>query len=132
VWRTPQTRHACQPDCRERLATVAVLLLAALLRIGWLGITEFKLDEARLVSASLELARGKGLPLVGNGSSTGLPTAPPGVYVYALPILAWASLLFATWFTAALHVLAVALCWCKHSWDLTTGRTCASIYYRGV
>lgn len=88
-----------------------ILWLAFVLRTVSLDISEFKLDEAGLARLALDLVQGKSIPLQGTGSSTGIPTAPVSVYVYAIPFFFSSNPFFATWFTAALNVLAVALCW---------------------
>ncbi len=96
---------------RDIVIPSAILLVAALLRMGWLGTAEFKLDEAGMAQLALNLAQGKSLPLQGTGSSTGLPSAPGAAYVYAIPFLFSSDPFLATFFTAALNVIGVALCW---------------------
>ncbi|MBM4429246.1 MAG: hypothetical protein FJ026_02715 [Chloroflexi bacterium] len=89
----------------------ALLLLASLLRLGWPDISEFKSDEAHIARVAYDLATGRSIPLQGTGTAIGLPKSPLSVYLYALPSLLWRNPLWLTWFTAALNVLAVALCW---------------------
>jgi hypothetical protein len=103
-------------DCRtmkrpERVTVTAILLLAALLRLGWLGIVQFSSDQARILSIALELAEGRSWPAFGTGTSFGLPTPPLSEYLYALPTLISRNPLWLTWFTAGLNLLAVAFCW---------------------
>ncbi len=100
-----------KPQKGEMLALVGVLLLSALLRTGWPGIVEFKLDEANLLALAMDLVEGRSVPLQGTGTSFGLPTSPLSVYIYALPVLLWRNALWVTWFTGALNVVATALCW---------------------
>lgn len=119
-----------RPERLELFALAAILALAALLRMGWPGITEFKGDEARLAGLALDLAEGKSLPLRGLGSSIGLPNSPLSVYLYALPLFFWSTPLSATLFTGALNVLAVALCWWvgRRYWG-TTMALCAALLF---
>ena len=46
----------------EFVLFLLILLLAGALRLGWPGITEFKLDEAGVYKLALELAEFKALP----------------------------------------------------------------------
>ncbi|MCA9978953.1 MAG: hypothetical protein KC413_24500, partial [Anaerolineales bacterium] len=43
----------------EIILVTAVLLLAAILRMGWPGLTEFKADEARLLQLAYDMAEGQ-------------------------------------------------------------------------
>ena len=99
------------PAFRELVALTAILLLATLLRTGWPGITEFKSDEAHIVTLALDLVQGKSFPLQGTGTSVGLPKSALSIYLYAVPLFFWPSPFWATWFTGALNIVAVALCW---------------------
>ena len=92
------------------LIIIGVLLLAAYLRLNHLEWTEFKLDEANLSRLSLNLARGVELPLVGIGSSTGIPNLPLAAWLIAIPYAVSSSPIVATGFVALLNVIAVAGC----------------------
>ncbi|MCB9423019.1 MAG: hypothetical protein H6667_24675, partial [Ardenticatenaceae bacterium] len=92
----------------EIIALAVVLALAAVLRLGWPGLTEFKADEARLLALALDMAQGKGLALRGISSSVGFPNFPMSVWLYALPSLIWPHVYAATLFTGLLNWLAVA------------------------
>lgn len=95
----------------EWLALLAMLLLAAFLRLGQPGIVEFKRDEATLSRLALELAQGESFPWLGIGSSVGYPNAPINVYLLAIPYLVSDNPLIATLFIASLNIIAVALLW---------------------
>lgn len=95
----------------EALMVGSVLLLAAVLRMGWPGMTEFKGDEARLVALSLEMAQFETFPLRGISSSVGLPNFPASVWLYALPLMVWRHVMAPLLFTGLLNVLAVAGTW---------------------
>ena len=62
-----------------------MFFLAAVLRLGAPGITEFKRDEATLSRLALDLAKGEDFPILGIGSSVGFPNAPINVYLFAIP-----------------------------------------------
>jgi 4-amino-4-deoxy-L-arabinose transferase-like glycosyltransferase len=93
----------------EALGFVLVLSLAATLRLGWPGLTEFKLDEARAYSLALQLVEFRGLPLAATDMSVGLPNSPLTIYIYALPMFLWKSPLAPMLFGALLNTAAVAL-----------------------
>ena len=93
------------------IALALILLLAAALRMGAPGITEFKRDEANMMQAALDLARGRDLPLLGLSSSVNVPNSPVSVYLFAIPFVFSDSPLAATLFVGALSALAVALTW---------------------
>lgn len=95
----------------EALLVGGVLLLAAVLRLGWPGITEFKGDEARLVALSLKMAQFETFPLRGISSSVGLPNFPASVWIYALPLMAWRHVMSPLLFTGLANVLSVAGTW---------------------
>jgi len=86
-----------------------ILLLAAALRLGWPGITEFKLDEARVYQLALQLVEFRGLPLAATDMSVGLPNSPLTIYIYALPMFLWKSPLAPMLFGALLNTAAVGL-----------------------
>ena len=86
-----------------------LLVLAAALRMGWPGVSEFKLDEAHLYSLALDVAEFRSLPLRGLGSSVGIANPPVSVYLFALPLLVWKSPQAATLFVGALNTVSVAL-----------------------
>lgn len=86
-----------------------ILLLAAALRLGWPGLTEFKLDEARVYQLALQLVEFRGLPLAATDMSVGLPNSPLTIYIYALPMFLWKSPLAPMLFGALLNTAAVAL-----------------------
>lgn len=94
---------------REWLALVLILAVAALLRLGWPGLTEFKQDEAHLYALALDLAELRAFPLRGISSSVGLPNSPISVYLFALPLFVWKSPLAATLFVGLLNTASVAV-----------------------
>lgn len=96
---------------RDLLLLAAILLLAAVLRIGWPRLTEFKFSEARLEALALELTREGRLPLVGVPSSAGFDHSPISVYLYVPAFLFTTDPIPATIYGGLVGVAAVALCW---------------------
>jgi 4-amino-4-deoxy-L-arabinose transferase-like glycosyltransferase len=95
----------------EWIALALILLLAAALRLGAPGISEFKRDEANMMARALDLARGRDLPLLGLSSSVNVPNPPISVYLFAVPFVFSDSPLPATLYVGVLNVLAVLLTW---------------------
>lgn len=103
----PITTRSGQP----RLALFLILALAALLRLGWPNLTEFKADEARLLALALDMAEFKAFALRGIGSSVGFPNFPMSVWLYSIPLFLWKHPYSATLFLAALNTIAVYICY---------------------
>lgn len=95
----------------EILLLLLIVALAAVLRMGWPGLTEFKADEARLTTLALAMADGSRLPLQGISSSVGVPNFPMSVWLYALPLLLWQHVLAPTFLTGLLNTVAVVGCY---------------------
>lgn len=95
----------------EWLALICSLFLAAVLRLAWTGIVEFKRDEATLSRLALDLAAGEHFTWLGIGSSVGFPNSPLVVYLFSIPYLVSDNPLIATLFVAFLNIIAVALLW---------------------
>lgn len=93
----------------EYMLLAAVLLLAAYLRMGQPGIVEYKRDEANLSQLALDFVHTGDLPLLGIGSSVGVPNAPVNVYILAIPYLFSSNPLHATQFIGFMNVIAVGV-----------------------
>ena len=90
-------------------AILAILLLAAFLRLSHLDLVEFKSDEATMLNMALDWLDNGRWPLAGIASSTGLVNPPAMVYLDALPLLFKRDAAVATGFVGLLNVLAVAI-----------------------
>lgn len=114
----------------EWVALGLIVLLAAVLRLGWPRIAEFKADEAHIAELALDLAQGRALPLQGIMTSVGLPKPPISIYLYAIPFALSSNPMAANLFTALLNVGAVALCWWlgRHYWGPVAGLTAALLF----
>ncbi len=101
-------KHGWLPDhAIEWLMLAAILLLAGLLRLGAPGTVEFKRDEAALSLLALDIASGRDLPLLGIGSSVGVPNSPLSAWVLAIPYALSHDPQVATAFVGLLNVAAV-------------------------
>ncbi len=107
----------------------AVLLLAGALRMASPGLSEFKADEARLLSLAYDMAEGE-LVLRGISSSVGVPNFPASVWLYALPVSIWPHPYAATIFTGLLSTLAVALTYwfVRRYWGVWAGLAATLLY----
>lgn len=95
----------------EALAVGAVLILAAVLRFGWLGVNSFSFDEAHLSLIALEMGRGGQFATMGMPSSVGVPNLPAAAWVFALPYALSPDPIVATLFVGLLSLLAVFGLW---------------------
>ena len=95
----------------EFILVFIILLITAVSRMGWPGLTEFKADEARLLELALGMAELETFPLRGISSSVGFPNFPMSVWIYAFPLFIWKSAVAATLFTGFLNTLAVFGCY---------------------
>ena len=90
---------------------VGILVLAAVLRMAWPGLTEFKRDEALLLARAFDVVEREQFHLRGISSSTGFPNTALSVWLYALPLFVWKHVYSATLFTGLLNTAAVFGCW---------------------
>jgi hypothetical protein len=90
---------------------VAILLLAAGLRLSHLGLVEFKYDEAVVVRGALAIIDGEYLPVVGPITSQGPRNLPFSQYLLALPLSLSRDIRLAAGFIALLGVAAVGITW---------------------
>ena len=116
---------------RTELTLLAVILLiTAVLRMGWPGLTEFKADEAHLLKLAWNMADFEAFPLRGISSSVGFPNFPMSVWLYALPLFVWKSVISATLFTGLLNTLAVLGCYwlVRRYWGVEAALTAALLF----
>ena len=97
---------------KPRLTTlllIVILTLAAVLRLGWPGLTEFKYDEATIARLALALVHEGRLPTHGLTSSLVIPHPPLTAYLLAIPFAISRDPALAVLFSGALGVVAVWL-----------------------
>jgi 4-amino-4-deoxy-L-arabinose transferase-like glycosyltransferase len=118
------------PRGRELLLLIAILLLAAILRMAWPGLTEFKRDEALLMARALEMVDSGQFAVRGISSSVGFPNFPASVWIYALPLYISDHVYSATLFTGLLNLLAVLGGWwmTRRYWGATAALTAALLF----
>ncbi len=94
-----------------KLALIAIMLLAAYLRLSNLELTEFKLDEAHVCSRAAEFLASGRPPLVGIGSSVGAANPPLFIYLMAVPVSLSRNPTVIAGFIALLNLGAVLGCY---------------------
>ncbi|HYO87804.1 MAG TPA: hypothetical protein VER79_04100 [Candidatus Limnocylindrales bacterium] len=100
-----------RPARREWIALAAIVVLAALLRFGWPGLSSFAGDEARISLDALRLTRGGEFVYIAQPSSTGIPFLPASVWMFAPAYLVSPDPQIATWYVSLLSLLCVPLAW---------------------
>jgi predicted membrane-bound mannosyltransferase len=63
----------------ERAALISVLILAGVLRLGYVGVNPFASDEARVSLLALKMARQGEIAINGISSSTGARNLPASI-----------------------------------------------------
>lgn len=91
------------------LLLTTLLLLAAVLRMGWPSLAQVRGDEARLLALAWNMADGRTLPLHGLNPVPGWPNFPTTVWLYALPLLVWGHVYAAVLWTGLLNTAAIGL-----------------------
>jgi hypothetical protein len=94
-------------SCTRIAVLIALLVLAGFLRLGWPGITEFKLDEAITLGRAMAFVREGEWPTGTTSSVAGIPQPPLKAYLLALPLAIWPDPAAAVLFLGALGVAAV-------------------------
>lgn len=93
----------------DLILLIVILIIAGVTRMLLPGMTEFKGDEARLLSLAWEMATFQSFPLRGISSSAGFPNFPAAAWLYSLPLLVVPHVYAATLFTGLLNTLAVGM-----------------------
>lgn len=94
---------------RDGFTLLAIVLLAAVLRLSNLGVTEYAYDEARLVGMAQDFLAGMHFPTEGLPASMGFPAPPTMVFLVALPYLFTSDPLVVEVCVVALNLVGVAL-----------------------
>lgn len=114
----------------KTLALILILILAAILRIGWPGLTEFKYDESVVMRHAMRLIRLGIPPPILTSSIANLPHPPLMAYLMAIPLLIWRDPAFVVMFWGAMGVAAVGLtCWLgAHYFSPRVGLIAAALF----
>lgn len=107
----PAPSATARPGRGEILLLLAILAVAALVRLWRLDLMEFKSDEMQACALGWGIAAGRTLPLVGLRASVGIPNPPLFVYLLAVPLRLSFDPLGAAAFIALSNLAAVWLCW---------------------
>jgi len=110
----------------ELVALLILVLLAAALRFGWVGVNSYAGDEARISLDALRLTRGGDFVYIAQPSSTGIPFLPASVWMFAPPYLLSPDPWVATNYVALLSLLTVVGVWAlARRWDPWAGLVAA-------
>ncbi len=114
----------------ELAGLLAIVLVAAWLRLGWPGVSSFGYDEARVSRLALDMARRGQFAVLGMPSSTGIPNFPAAVWLYSLPYSISTNPQAAIAFTALVNVLAVIGVWwlARQAWGAWSGLGAAALF----
>lgn len=93
----------------EGALPLAIVVLAAWLRLSYPDIVLFEHDEAEWSNTALRIARGEEFPLVGIRSLVWVATGPAFLYLLAIPMLLSEDAAFVTAFIGLLNVIGVGL-----------------------
>lgn len=103
------TKSRLSLNSRSTWMLLAILLLAAALRMTRLGLAEFKSDEAGIAREALALVREGQFPVVGPSSSQGPAHPPLQIYLLALPFTVTQDPRLAVGVVALIHCAAVGM-----------------------
>ena len=93
---------------RDTQFLLGIIAIAALLRLSYLDLIEFKADEAQHLLRSARLVEEGEWPLVGTMASVGVAKPPLMVYLMAVPLLLGRDPRIASAFIALLNIAAIA------------------------
>ncbi|MCB9438370.1 MAG: glycosyltransferase family 39 protein [Anaerolineales bacterium] len=107
----------------EILIVGILFLLAAWLRLGWLGVTTFSLDEAVISLSALNMAREGTLAKLGIVSSAGLPHFPATTWLFSIFYLFTTDPLIVTFWAGLLNWAALVALWAlvRRQWGAWAG-----------
>src|SRR5664279_922106 len=106
----------------ELIALLAILLLAAVLRFAYPGVSSFAGDEAHLSLDALRMARGGEFVLAGQPSSVDIPFFPASVWLFALPYALSPDPLVVTGFVSLISLSTVVGVWAlARRWSVWAG-----------
>ena len=107
-----------------------IILLAGVLRLGYLDLIQFGSEQARHLLGGLELVQNLNLPLIGIRTSSGVAQPPLMSYFLAIPLLLGRDPRIASAFVALLNVAAVAGCYllARRYWGLRVAIVAAILF----
>lgn len=107
-----------------------IVVLAAFFRLGWVGVSSFGFDEARVSDMALQMARDNQFAELGMQSSAGVPNFPAAVWLYAVPYAISTNPQWAIWLTGLVNTLAVIGVWWlgRNAWGAWAGLSAALLF----
>ncbi|MDX2139211.1 MAG: hypothetical protein SF123_14075 [Chloroflexota bacterium] len=110
----------------EYLALFAIFALSAWLRFGWVGVSSYAGDEARISLDALRLTRGGEFVYIAQQSSTGIPFLPASVWMFAPPYLLSPDPMVATLYVCLISLFTViGTWWLARRWGVWAGLAAA-------
>jgi 4-amino-4-deoxy-L-arabinose transferase-like glycosyltransferase len=107
-----------------------ILVIAAVLRLDNIGVSEYHYDHATLSHLAQETLDTRTIATLGMITSVGIPNPPTSVYVAALAYWMSDNPLFVTGFLAALNIIGVGLLWLiAHRYFNPTAAVIAGLVY---
>ncbi|MEL6405403.1 MAG: glycosyltransferase family 39 protein [Chloroflexota bacterium] len=103
----PMTDQTSTPRYIEATLFLILMSIGAWLRLGWVGISHFALDEVNISLPALQMARGEAFVFLGTFSSVGVPFFPTGTWAFVPPFLFSTDPLLATRYVGVLNLLAM-------------------------
>ncbi|MCB8992260.1 MAG: hypothetical protein H6665_16675, partial [Ardenticatenaceae bacterium] len=122
--------HFLHQNQREMIVLTLIVVLAAIFRLGWVGVSSFGFDEARVSDMALQMARDNQFAELGMQSSTGIPNFPAAVWLYAAPYAISTNPQWAIWLTGLVNTLAVIGVWWlgRDTWGVRAGLAAALLF----
>jgi 4-amino-4-deoxy-L-arabinose transferase-like glycosyltransferase len=114
----------------DPLILALIVAVAAVTRLTYLDLAEFKDDESRVAGIAVAFLKGQLLPLIGIPSSVGVNNPPAFVYLMAIPLAISRDPAIATGFIGLLGVGAVLLCYrfCDEHFDRRTAQVASLLF----
>lgn len=114
----------------EMAGLALIIGLAAVFRLGWVGVSSFGFDEARVSDMALQMARENQFAELGMQSSTGVPNFPAAVWLYAIPYALSTNPQWAIWLTGLVNTLAAVGVWwlARNAWGPWAGLSAALLF----
>jgi len=98
-------------DRADLLPFAIILTLAAAVRLFMLSTAPFQYDESLLTLSALDMIRHGIIPLIGQPTSLGIPTAPMSNYLLAIPFALSSNPLLAMIFIVLVNIAGIGLLW---------------------
>ena len=107
-----------------------IIVISGIMRISHPGFSEYKADEARLYTESLNFVRSSIIPTQGINSSIGIPNFAISTWIYSIPLIFWQHPYSAIIYTGLLNTLSILMCWyiTKKCWGTKSAIVATTMY----